>query len=407
MDSYKIERLTADDYDELLNMLNTVFHKPEGNTFDLFLPVMWERDDEHMSKHLAIREDGRIAAVVGIYPLPAKVCGEEIVFSTIGNVATLPEYEGRGMMRALMARSIEEAKKTGIDIARLAGARQRYNRYGFEHAGAHYLFKLVPKNLIDYYGGKIIDSEFVYEGSSLSGGIDFEKKLTFKQVTLEAAELLDRVMELEKNSPLYAERGDRVQFFKTLSAYKHKIWGATNAEGQLVGYMCVTPDNAYIYEHRAVNADTEYQMLLEWLLWGGAKELNIHIAPWECELQRRLGRICEKWSLYNTSMFHVFNWSKVLNSLLKIKSNYTNIPDGRFVLKIEGYGTVEFFGDSCVDTDKKPQMTLNQLEATRFLLGNMPLTSVCHLPDELDINTKAYIQSLLPLPLWWCNQDRV
>lgn len=403
---YKIERLAAKDYDELLGMLNTVFHKPEGNTFDVFLPVMWERDDEHMSKHIAIKEDGKISAVVGIYPLPANVCGEKIVFSTIGNVATLPECEGRGMMKALMTRSLEEAKKTGIDIARLAGARQRYNRYGFEHAGAHYLFKLIPKNLIDYYGGKETDGELVYRGSVLSGGEGFEKRFEFKQVTLDTPELLDEVMELEKNAPLYAERGDRVQFFKTLSAYKHKIWGALNGD-KLVGYMCVTPDNAYIYEHRATDPDTEYQMLLDWLIFGGAKEINIHIAPWETKLSSKLMAICEKWSIYNTSMFHVFSWSKVLNALLKIRSKYTVIPEGSLVIEIEGYGRIELSGDKCTDTDKEPQMTLSQIEATRFILGSMPAASVCELPDDLDAQTIAYIQSVLPLPLWWCNQDRV
>lgn len=73
---YKIEHLNAENYDELLHMLNTVFHKSEGDTFDIFLPVMWKRDDEHMSKHLAIREHGKLAAVVGVYPLPAIISGE-------------------------------------------------------------------------------------------------------------------------------------------------------------------------------------------------------------------------------------------------------------------------------------------------------------------------------------------
>jgi predicted acetyltransferase len=173
---YKIERLTAKDYDELLHLLNTVFHKEEGNTFDVFLPVMWERTDERMSKHLAIRENGKIVAVVGVYPLPAKIYGEEIMFSTIGNVATLPEFEGRGMMKALMSQALLEAKRMGIDVARLGGARQRYNRYGFERAGVDYVFKLNRKNIIDYYGGKTVENEISYLGSQLSGGRGFSKK---------------------------------------------------------------------------------------------------------------------------------------------------------------------------------------------------------------------------------------
>ena len=33
--SYQIERLKAEDYDELFDMLNTVFHKPKDAAFDV------------------------------------------------------------------------------------------------------------------------------------------------------------------------------------------------------------------------------------------------------------------------------------------------------------------------------------------------------------------------------------
>ena len=404
---YQIERLNAENYDELLHMLNTVFHKTEGNTFDTFLPVMWKRDDAHMSKHLAIRQGGKLAAVVGIYPLPAVVNGEPITFATIGNIATMPEFEGRGMMRALMNEALKEAKRIGIDVARLSGARQRYNRYGFERAGIDYQFKLTQKNLMDYYQGKLIDGKIRYAGGSLSNGHAFERKFCFKQILLEDKELLDRVMELEKNAPLYAKRGDTEQFFQTLSAYRCKIWGAINTAGELVGYICATDNDSTIYEHRADYTQNEYQMLLEWILTAEVSELTIHTAPWEYELNMLLEKICEKWSPTTTNMFCPFNWSKLLNALLKIKAKYTYIPSGSLIIQIEGYGTVEISADCCVDTDKPPQITLSHLDAVRFLLGILPPTTNFIFTENLNAQTKLYIQSVLPLPLWWCNQDRV
>jgi len=405
--NYKIERLKAENYDELLHMLNTVFHKTEGNTFDTFLPVMWKRDDAHMSKHLAIRQDGKLAAVVGIYPLPAVVNGEPITFATIGNVATMPEFEGRGMMRALMNEALKEAKRLGIDVARLSGARQRYNRYGFERAGVDYQFKLTQKNLMDYYQGKLVGNEIRYTGGSLSNGCAFERKFCFKQVLPEEKDSLDRVMELEKNAPLYAKRGDAEQFFQTLSAYQCKIWGAHNVLGKLVGYICATADGSTIYEHRANHAQDEYQMLLDWILETEVRELTIHTAPWECELNMLLEKICEKWGPTTPNMFCPFNWSKLLNALLKIKATYAYIPSGSLIIQIEDYGTVEMSADCCVDTDKSPQITLSHLDAVRFLLGIFPPTTNYMLTENLDAQTKLYIQSVLPLPLWWCNQDRV
>lgn len=404
---YKIERLNAENYDELLNMLNTVFHKSEGNTFDIFLPVMWKRDDAHMEKHLAIRENGKLSAVVGIYPLPAIINGEPITFATIGNVATMPEFEGRGMMRTLMNEALKEAKRLGIDVARLSGARQRYNRYGFERAGIDYQFKLTQKNLMDYYHGRLVDGKTRYDGGFLSKGNSLERKFCFKQILLEEKPLLDHVMKFEKNALLYAERGDAEQFFQTLSAYQCKIWGAFNSTKELVGYICTTEDGATIYEHRADYAQNEYKILLDWMLESQVHELTIHTAPWEYELNMLLERICEKWATTSTNMFCPFNWSKLLNALLKIKATYTLIPVGSLIIQIEGYGTVEMSADCCVDTDKLPQITLSHLDAVRFLLGILPPTTNYILPENLDAQTKLYIQSVLPLPLWWCNQDRV
>ena len=51
---YQIEQVKANDYDELLALLNRVFNKTEGRTFDISLPAMWERDDEHASADMYV-----------------------------------------------------------------------------------------------------------------------------------------------------------------------------------------------------------------------------------------------------------------------------------------------------------------------------------------------------------------
>ena len=99
--------------------------------------------------------------------------------------------------------------------------------------------------------------------------------------------------------------------------------------------------------------------------------------------------------------------------LLKVKSKYSLIPDGNIVLQIEEYGTVEFFGDSCVESEKEPHLIWNHLDAVRFLLGSLPASSVCGAvagnskTETLSKENRLYVQSVFPLPLWWCNQDSV
>lgn len=94
----EVRKLTAEDYDQLLYVLNRSFGTLYGREMDFVreLPKMWVRDDEHMSKHTGVFEDGTLCAVVGVYPLPVRIAGEELTFATTGNVATLPEHPGLG-----------------------------------------------------------------------------------------------------------------------------------------------------------------------------------------------------------------------------------------------------------------------------------------------------------------------
>ena len=120
----EIRNLKKEDMDELFALLNDTFGHKYGRPmhFDLEQPKMWVRDDAHMERHIAVFEDGKMAAVVGIYPLPAVIGGEKFLFCTTGNVATLPQYEGKGYFSKLFPLAIEEAKRIGAFVCRLGGA---------------------------------------------------------------------------------------------------------------------------------------------------------------------------------------------------------------------------------------------------------------------------------------------
>lgn len=71
----EIRKLKADDYDELLSLLNTAFQR---NDFDRLLPKMWQRDDEYMGKHFGLFEDSKLLATVGIYPFKVHI-GDKVL----------------------------------------------------------------------------------------------------------------------------------------------------------------------------------------------------------------------------------------------------------------------------------------------------------------------------------------
>ena len=96
-------RLTADDYEQAIDFLDLVFSQlSKPHRFEQALPRMCKPDDEHMGRHLAIKVDGRIASMLGVYPLPVVIDGERFLFSTTGNVATHHRFEGRGYAHKLL-----------------------------------------------------------------------------------------------------------------------------------------------------------------------------------------------------------------------------------------------------------------------------------------------------------------
>ena len=117
----EIRTLCVHDYDALLSLLNQSFATVRNRPVDFLRgqPKMWVRDDAHMEKHLGLFEDGRLVAVVGIYPLDLRVGDTVLRFATTGNVATLPEYAGRGYFSKLFSLAMEQAEKDGSDALRL------------------------------------------------------------------------------------------------------------------------------------------------------------------------------------------------------------------------------------------------------------------------------------------------
>ena len=135
----EIRKLKKEDMDELFALLNETFGHKYGRPmhFDLEQPKMWVRDDAHAERHIAVFEDGKMAAVVGIYPLPLVIGGEKFLFCTTGNVATLPQYEGKGYFSRLFPLAIEEAKRQGATAARLGRmAKSRLCSMGGRHGNA-------------------------------------------------------------------------------------------------------------------------------------------------------------------------------------------------------------------------------------------------------------------------------
>lgn len=386
-----IVKLKAEDYDELLDALNVSFEKDQDNSFDLILPAMWRRADEDMAKHVAIKDGNKVAAVVGIYPLPVRFAGHDLLFATVGNVATRHEYRGRDYMKRLMLAAMDELKALNVHVARLGGQRQRYNRFGFDHAAQQLTYRISQKNVSSFYDGKLAPA-----GA-------YTPRLVFRDFANTDEQAVDFAQNLQQSALMYVKRGDRQRFYDTLTAWRMRPILATEQDGTPVGFMSVSADGSTVAEHSAISPELDYQMLLDWLVHTGHYSITCQNAPWQTQLNRKLLAMADTLTVTNPTMFKIINWLPVIKAMLDAKASFSTLPHGHFTLHINGYATLDFTDGTVAVTDEAPMLTLNRLEATQLICGNLKPTMVFHIPDQ----AKGYVDALFPLPIWWNNQDRV
>jgi predicted N-acetyltransferase YhbS len=112
-------------------MLARSFGKGEPDWFLRQFPHLFS--DAAIGQHSLSLEDGSILGCVGCYPFAATLHGVPLRLAGIGQVATVPEARGRGLMTGLLEAALRSVGDA--DLFWLYGDRQRYGRIGFAPGG--------------------------------------------------------------------------------------------------------------------------------------------------------------------------------------------------------------------------------------------------------------------------------
>lgn len=382
----EIRRVSAEEYDALLELLNVTFgNKNRVEThFDKDLPVMWKRDDEHMGKHFAVFENGKMVAALGVYPLPVDILGEKLLFSTMGNVATHPDYEGRGYMSALLKEAMNELENIGADASRLGGSRARYGRYGYEMCGIQFNLSVTPHNVSNFFKG-------------------FGKNILFEKIERSNKEALDFCCGLYEKEDFYVIRGKEDDYHKmycSMVAWQNVPYIAKDMNGKHVGFLSIKDNN--IAEIFAVTPEVYRDMIISLVLETG-RPVQFSLRPHNVDLLRIFTPVCERLNIASPSRFKIMNYKKVINALLKLKAKIVPLSDADFTIDIDTYGKIRIVSDAdgarCEDFDGDCDLKLSRNKASMFLFGPMS--------PEYTADTSLKMGNLLPLPLSWNLQDRV
>jgi predicted N-acetyltransferase YhbS len=381
--SDEIQRITGGEFDELIAFLDAAFgHDTPERSFVKLLPGFYRREEVHCNGNFAVRVDGRLAAVVGLFPITWRTPGGTLRIAGIGGVATGHVYRRGGLMSRLMPHVIAHMRDEGYPLSFLTGQRQRYGHFGYEIAGRLHELKFEIPNIRHAFGG------------TPSG-------VTLRPCTF-APEQFDAMRRLHDAQPYHC---NRTHFAEQLYHWRHVCLTAHDAQGRLTGYAVVSGDRSEVFE--LVGADTGAAVAivreLVAALGDDHRMLTLYQANASRETFEALTGFAEYTRITPSYNWLVLDWPTTLTTLLRARHAASPLMAGEVRLAVDGQVlqlTVDERGPRCEATTGEAALSLDGRAMTRLLLG--PLS-----PHEVKPNAPPLLDAWCPLPLVLPRQDHV
>ena len=383
-----VERLNASHFDEAMAFLNEVFAVHGPHDFARMLPGVYQPDDEHMQHNLALRRDGRLISIVGVFPVTLHIGAERLRLAGIGGVSVAGDLQGQGHFDRMMRQARDAVGRDGYQLSHLNGRRHRYRRFGWEVTGTDLRCVIQPKNLAHAFTGAQLPSLSL---EALSDAPD--------------ATLVQRLLELHDSQVIHAERS-ALRFPRLLRSWHHRALVARDENGDVVGYASGDSEKRQIAELVAASPRHAIAVLRAVAQrWDGKLELGLRALP--SELTDELGRIAEHVDLRASGNWQIWDFAAVTAALLRARHAARALPDGRVVVRASGAAEcyalwVDGERAGCERIDAAPDLEAPLEELTRILFGPLPPALVRELP-----RAARALSSWCPLPLGLSPLDQV
>ena len=367
-----------DDFPNILNFINMVFsmsHCPHD--FRQLLPKLYEKGQEEKSIHYLALENEEIKACVCVLPITLCCENKTITCATVGSVSVHPYSRGKGYMRKLMHIAIEDMKKSNISMSTLSGLRNRYQYYGYEKGGFVFQYCFTPDNF------RHCREKFP------------KRKITLCQIQDTENPLLTEIQAIQENQILFAKKNPS-DFLAIMKSWNAKLYGIL--ENQMCkGYVALQGNQ--ILEMRLTDKALLFASLEECLKESGSKELFLRILPYDTYLLKECTQLFESFTIALDDNYMIFDYPKVLDFFLNVKSKYTSLNSGSWDFTIKGHGTFQIQVDNGVpsvtqlkDLEGKSSVNFSSFESILALFA--PNCSMGLLETKLPENCNWF-----PLPL--------
>ena len=393
MNEAQFGRARLEDYDDVLDFIEFVFsqsHNPHD--FLAMLPKLYKREYFMDGIHYLAREGERIKAVVGAFPLKIEFAGgPSLPGRGIGMVSVHPRARSKGYMKTLMNMALDDMKKDGMVFSCLGGQRQRYEYFGYTPAGNTYVFTVRDANIRHTLGK------------------DWNTRLVVKPVNAGDKTVLDSIQTLHEAKCVRLFRS-RDRLFDILSSWSANIFAFFEGDN-FEGYLINRAGSSDIVEINLVHPSRMCEAIALFLRTmkekRGQDSLTVLAGPHEAEKVTILSQFAESCHQGSAYHFNVLDFKALVEPFLKFKAQQRTLAEGSFVLKINGAPgdclqlTVRGGKAEISETSAAPDLSLDPLEATRFFFS--PVSGI----TNPAIGEKVFLQSLLPLPLFYEKMDGV
>lgn len=316
------------DNKELLAFGNRVFGEelPEGGFAEL-LPKLDSGAVDRENYKVVAEEDGQIAAMVLSLPLTLMVFGQALKARYIGLVCVAEEARGRGYMKLLMEKAVDDMKDDGVDLSILGGQRQRYGYFGYEPAGFE-----------------------VHQTLTVTNG-----RHALKDVDCSESGILTELLPMKSDSEsiqsayeLYCTSAEDYGAVRRPGDFYNDLCSWTDVpyeirqNGRFAGYLCadgrtkgdVLGIGEIVLEKHAQIPEV-LKACLEYFREKGYQSLRFVLPAFD-RLNRELGKICESIEICCNHSFLVLDYVRVLSAAMSWKAAKQGLVDGKAVLVIDG-----------------------------------------------------------------------
>ncbi|MBO5032290.1 MAG: GNAT family N-acetyltransferase [Lachnospiraceae bacterium] len=360
-------RGTAEDTEDILDFANMVFSMDYKSIhFASLLPKAYSKERCGLPRHHMIKENGKIRALIDIYPVTMRLNGEtdrELKAAYIGTVSVHPNTRGKGYMIELMKRAEEDAVKEGCALMILDGNRHRYQYYGFERAGIRYRFQAEINNIrhccAKLYGKSGIDTS-VY---------------SFEEVDRESP-YLDKLYALYQRRNMTARTKE--DFLLCLQS-SYAVTYAVLKNDVPTGYINLSADEKNVLEFE-MDETAEFPRVIYDLMMGlELDELGFSAGMDEGRKIEYLEKMCDYCNAAMSHQIKILDYEKVLAFLLRWKQKYDMLVTNEYVLGIQSAeGGIKKYllsvknGDiSVTETQREADAVFEPLELVRTLTTTM------------------------------------